>query len=188
MFDVIASYAIVRDSCWAAPTGRFHARSKPRLLMACSRQLICPLHTHAPRPGAVRLTTGVPSSPSAQRTSCVCGRLVRQPTHVRSGAAVSAIANTAFLVLWCFLDLGCCLGSRFGFTRLRLLPLVRTHDRPIRTVPFQFAGLGVLDPLAFGIILRVAGIDRLALAADVDPNSRQTSREAGVLTLLADRQ
>ena len=68
----------------AASTGRRHARANPPRRAARAAQSAA--HTHAPRPGAVRLVRAEPSAARTQRHSSRCGRVERHPIQVRSGS------------------------------------------------------------------------------------------------------
>jgi hypothetical protein len=83
MFFVVVSNAFSRSESAPSGMGRRQARSKPRLRIAAAMQSA--EHNHAPRPGAVRLTTTAPSDERVHRVSRSIDKVVRQPMHVRIG-------------------------------------------------------------------------------------------------------
>jgi hypothetical protein len=86
MCDGVDSNAIRSSDSAPGPRGRRHARSKPRRFTAVVKHPgVSLVHSHAPRPGAVRLMIAVPSGPTAQRIISDWGNEARQPTQVRIG-------------------------------------------------------------------------------------------------------
>ncbi len=70
----------------ALPTSARIARLKALRLAARSRHSGDAWHSHAPRPGSVRLIANAPESRRTSRTSPSVERVRRQPMQVRSGA------------------------------------------------------------------------------------------------------
>ncbi len=83
MCDGVDSNAICSLDSAPGPRVRRHARSKPRRFTAVVKHP--GVHSHAPRPGAVRLMSASPSGPTAQRIISDCGNERRQPMQVRIG-------------------------------------------------------------------------------------------------------
>lgn len=73
-----------------APDATRSARSKALRCVANVRQAI-ELHSQAPRPGAVRLTSKGPWVDCTTRVSLVCALRCRHPMHVLTGPAASVV-------------------------------------------------------------------------------------------------
>jgi len=77
-----ASNEIVRASSARSSTDRRQARLNALRLRAVCKQRV--EHSHAPRPGSVRLTAA-PLAVATQRNSCADDAVVRHPIQVRIG-------------------------------------------------------------------------------------------------------
>lgn len=131
-----------KEATSSAATVARKARANTPLRVAARAHSGESLHSHAPRPGALRPMTNPPVAVRAKRTRSSCGRVERQPTQVRVGGRRSPLRS-----------LGCFGGNGgFGFGAMVDIDGVDIDLGYLVDGGFGRRGLGVVANPGLGIV------------------------------------